>query len=232
MQPTIYVALGAISAAFITGIFAFFALIITKEQKTSEFRQQWIDALRDEISEFIGACGHTVSLWAYITETAKNSEEYREMERELIEKNRSELIKIVSMRSKILLRINPKEHKDLIEKIEAVFNSIKDKRKIKITEARPLLDNLIAETQKVLKAEWTRVKKGEIFYRVSRACVVIALIGAVATAAKIYPKEDYSTKKLNDSKVTGYSLPSHTPEAEKIKLPEEQPITPTASSTK
>jgi hypothetical protein len=46
-------AVGAIVAAIIAGIVALLGLIISKEQKVSEFRQQWIDALRQDIAAVI-----------------------------------------------------------------------------------------------------------------------------------------------------------------------------------
>ena len=57
------VAIGAIAAALIAGLISLLGLIISKEQKTSEFRQAWIDGLRSELSLVIahanalhGAC--------------------------------------------------------------------------------------------------------------------------------------------------------------------------------
>ena len=44
------VAIGTMIAAFIAGLVSLLSLIISKEQKVSEFRQAWIDALRAEIS--------------------------------------------------------------------------------------------------------------------------------------------------------------------------------------
>ena len=55
-------ALGAITAALITGFLSLLGLIISKEQKTSEFRQQWIDALRQELAEFLGYAEITATL--------------------------------------------------------------------------------------------------------------------------------------------------------------------------
>jgi hypothetical protein len=37
------------------GGIAYFASILSKEQKTSEFRQIWIDALRQDVAEYIGS---------------------------------------------------------------------------------------------------------------------------------------------------------------------------------
>lgn len=46
-------AIGAITAALITAAISLLGLIISKEQKVSEFRQAWIDALRTELSSVI-----------------------------------------------------------------------------------------------------------------------------------------------------------------------------------
>jgi hypothetical protein len=47
-------AVGAVIAAIIAGSIALLGLIISKEQKVSEFRQQWIDALRQDIAPLYG----------------------------------------------------------------------------------------------------------------------------------------------------------------------------------
>jgi hypothetical protein len=43
--------IGPVIAAIITGAIAFLASVLSKEQKTSEFRQAWIDALRNDLAE-------------------------------------------------------------------------------------------------------------------------------------------------------------------------------------
>ena len=47
------VAIGAVVAALIAAIVSLLGLIISKEQKTSEFRQAWIDALRSDLTHLI-----------------------------------------------------------------------------------------------------------------------------------------------------------------------------------
>ncbi len=44
--------LSAIAAAFIAGAVSFIVTVLSKEQKTSEFRQAWIDALREDLAIF------------------------------------------------------------------------------------------------------------------------------------------------------------------------------------
>ena len=46
-------AVGAVLAAIIAGLVAFYSLIITKEQTISGFRQQWIDALRADVAALV-----------------------------------------------------------------------------------------------------------------------------------------------------------------------------------
>lgn len=47
------ISIGAIGAALIAGIVSLLGLIISKEQKTSEFRQTWVDSLRSEITSYL-----------------------------------------------------------------------------------------------------------------------------------------------------------------------------------
>jgi hypothetical protein len=53
MHPIPDIAIGAVVAAFIAALVSFLSLIISKEQKTSEFRQAWIDALRSDIAAVV-----------------------------------------------------------------------------------------------------------------------------------------------------------------------------------
>lgn len=44
---------GAITAAIIAGAIAFVGMVVTKESKISDFRQEWINDLRTKIAELI-----------------------------------------------------------------------------------------------------------------------------------------------------------------------------------
>ncbi len=73
MPDYFYTTAAAIVAAWLTAAFAFFTLINTKHSKTSEFRQQWIDELRAEISTFLSTVLHMCSISTQINRT-KNGE--------------------------------------------------------------------------------------------------------------------------------------------------------------
>ena len=47
------VPIGVITAATIAGLFSLVSLIISKENKVTEFRQAWIDAQRDDLAEIL-----------------------------------------------------------------------------------------------------------------------------------------------------------------------------------
>jgi hypothetical protein len=57
------IAIGAIAAALIAGLIFLLSLVISKEQKISDFRQEWINSLRSEIAALIAhanaICGAT-----------------------------------------------------------------------------------------------------------------------------------------------------------------------------
>jgi hypothetical protein len=63
--------LATISAALIAGYFSFVTLINSKEQKTSEFRQNWIDSLRNDIAEFTSS---VYFIKFYYQQGAKNTD--------------------------------------------------------------------------------------------------------------------------------------------------------------
>ncbi|BBC41815.1 hypothetical protein PDPE_1-02656 [Photobacterium damselae subsp. piscicida] len=57
--------IGALFTAMIAGFFAFINLISSKEQKVSEFRQDWINQLRDAISEYISSLSYLSILYKH-----------------------------------------------------------------------------------------------------------------------------------------------------------------------
>ena len=73
IPPTIFVAAGTIAAALISGTIAFLNLIISKEQAVSEFRQRWIDALREEIADFLSAA-NSISVHSQVAFARRESE--------------------------------------------------------------------------------------------------------------------------------------------------------------
>ncbi len=152
-------AIGAVVAAFIAGVVALLGLIISKEQKVSEFRQQWIDALRVDVSVFIT---HLQCLYIHRTEEqAKWGGDTRE-----------DFISLTAAAARVRLRLNPKEMESaaLLEFITKSMSAVKS---ISAAALKQASDDLVAATNVVLKQEWRRVRSGELTYRVTRWIVVL-----------------------------------------------------------
>lgn len=161
LPPTIYIAIGAIAAAIITGSISLVNLVIAKDQETSAFRQKWIDKLRNDIAEFLKfssliANRNTILKGKKVKVTAEQLLEF-------VENTTSSLEEV---HTRIQLRLNPKEHQvllGLLKQMEQLFNKAGENIG---KEMLALMDPIIHESQQVLKNEWKRVKRGELTYQI------------------------------------------------------------------
>ena len=149
-----------IIAAGISGAVAFLAAIFTKETKTSEFRQNWIDGIRSDISELLA---HANSLAFFVDSKKKYQVEEGNIVQGLYDKA-DDLVAFHMCRRRIILRLNPTEHIDLIKEIEILGNIAPTEITSPIVKCRA--DNIIRLSTNIFSKEWKRVKKGEpIFVR-------------------------------------------------------------------
>ena len=179
IDPTI---LGAIIAAGITGVVSLLGLIISKEHKVSDFRQQWIDSLRDDISELLGYTEVAAQYVRAIQRDRGTDTEIYRLPSELFEKIKNEVRESERLYHKVLLRINPEEHSevvDILEEIRVLFSvdGLPSGEVLHNIEVR-----LIKITQSILKNEWCRVKKGEPTFLLAKYIAAIVLIASVCTA--------------------------------------------------
>lgn len=133
-------------------IIAFTAIYIVRKQivnaGVTQFRQQWIDNLRNTISEFYSTTKNIMLLWNRFDKHNRDTEAiYKEFEEKV---------------SKIKLLINPNEsdHRNLINIVDRIDTDLYDPL-YEDKDINNLLKNLIDCTQAILKREWERVKKGE-----------------------------------------------------------------------
>src|SRR2546430_15387357 len=110
IPATAYPAIGAIAAAIIAGAISFVVTVLSKEQKTSEFRQAWIDALRNDLSEFISTID---ALTSFLRIKASRSATPAEVVSFLQEKY-VDVQRMGVSYHRIMLRLNPDEHTALI----------------------------------------------------------------------------------------------------------------------
>lgn len=176
IPTTVFVAIGAITAAVLTGIFTFVSLVISKEQKTTEFRQQWINELRSELTEFTSSVGTFLSYIIYLNSAYKNKElslKYSEFIKDNIELTTS----ITKHYDSIRLRVNPKKDKVFLQNLHAL-KSIAASKTIpnSVEEVTIINEKLMEESQELLKKEWIRVKRGELSFFITKWLMAISVI--------------------------------------------------------
>ena len=163
---------GTIAAAVIAAGISLIGLIISKENKVSEFRQAWIDSLRAEIAAVIT---HAHALHgAYLAKFPDNPALWQHVREDFVELNEAW--------AKIKLRLNPKEEYSLaviraLGEHEDLFSddgTRPDFSKLKLADR-----NLLESTQVVLKEEWRRVKRGEFFYRTATVLAGLMVIAGL-----------------------------------------------------
>jgi hypothetical protein len=177
--------LGPIIAACIAAVVSFLALVISKENKTSEFRQAWIDGLRQDLSQFAANLRRLEAQPTYvdwkaltvrtITEALEAGNE-RALRPDFFAENR---LRLLQSRYAIRLRLSPGEANGVAllaqvdRALEAYYCS---------ADVEAELESLMNLAQPFLKKEWERVKKGEPVFRASvtlakwLAAVLVALV--------------------------------------------------------
>jgi hypothetical protein len=151
--------IGVVTAAMIAGFFSLLNLIISKEQKVSEFRQQWIDSLRQELSDHIAALVSLSSIFESCQhidkDTSKTESELRQ--------------RVTSTFTSIKLRINPEDSDKKIRNMnQEVLRLLDEERKLfnesKWKDTRLKCNEITNASIPMLKEEWKRVKRGENVY--------------------------------------------------------------------
>lgn len=164
-------AVATLVAALIAAAVAFVNLTLTKELKTSEFRQAWIDALREDLAQFLGAA----RAFARAVEVVHTyGPEYKNKVQLFISEDKiSELrYQAAETLSRIRLRLNPEEpeHEELLRLlIKAV--RIQNETLANGGSVQTVLDAVDSANnyaRPVLKKEWNRVKAGELPFRIVR----------------------------------------------------------------
>lgn len=181
----LFAAIGMIAAATIAGGISFANLISSKEQKTSEFRQNWIDGLRDEVSTF---CSQAQIISTRLYAARKLDTDFDQdvaKKKKFLKDTASNFEELLKLHRKILLRINPDEHSKLVGLVNDIYATF-DEGKISDPDAiRDRLNILTGEIQTVLKKEWSRVKRGEMTYIVAKY-VALLILGFASAATYAY----------------------------------------------
>lgn len=177
ISPSIYIPLGAIAAATIAGAISFISSVLSKDQKTSEFRQTWIDGVRDDLSEFISRIEVVTAFLA-----VKHLQNPGSDKLELLLSKSDDIQEASARYYRLQLRLNPKEHKNLLDKLSVTYDALSklelicDRKQI-----GSLTQQIIIEAQDGLKTEWKRVKRGEPAFYITKSVSLGAVIFALGS---------------------------------------------------
>lgn len=152
-----------VKAAVITAVLAFsgsiFVAFFSRSQKVAEFRQAWIDNLREDIASFITLISQANHLmdWCMKHNGGNATDELDEV-----------LILLSKKYNLIILRLNKIDDLGLILIMDKLISSYQPEifnygynksKRIEILEI----------SHDILKTEWDRVKSGEIIYVIKKA---------------------------------------------------------------
>jgi hypothetical protein len=171
---------GAVSAAVVAGAVSFVVSVLSKEQKTSEFRQAWIDNLREDLANFASG---VVVIHDMIQHRMSRGEDLKSIESAVVTTAVADFKNIEIARLRILFRLNPLEHATLIERMNAIYNHTADEEFGNPGTAKRLISEFTGEAQRVLKSEWKRVKRGEPTFRATKWASILLVITAILVGA-------------------------------------------------
>ncbi len=156
-------------ASIVGGFFSLVSLVSSKEQKVSEFRQEWISGLRDDLSVFFSSAR---ALCRTMQETRSPNTTDDDIQYFKFGKEKVGHMRLAAADAfyRIKLRLNTKEpeHKELQRLLETAINiqnRININKGLDYTEALDAIERASDYSQDVLKTEWERVKNGEPTYR-------------------------------------------------------------------
>lgn len=189
--PAQSIAAGAtIVAALVAGAFSFVNLTLTKEQKISEFRQAWIDALRQDLASFFATARAFARASQELKSLGKGSKDGAPLA--FTESKISDLrYQIAETRYRIQLRLNLQEaeHKELLRLMQVAI----EKQQEALTQsgetekALQAIEAAATFAPQILKSEWERVKRGERMFRLTRNIITpIVVIACFATVILLW----------------------------------------------
>jgi hypothetical protein len=170
-------AIGPVTAAIFVGVISLVGLLITKEQKTSEFRQAWINDLRQEIADFLSR----VNALRDIHRMGLDPEKHWEMAGEAYMAANQAVFRIK-------LRLNPKEAPSKL--VFKIVDAIEGNFCLGVSPNAQLLSRLekalLKVSQRLLKKEWDRVRRGELGFQVAKWVTALGLVIIIAAGLARY----------------------------------------------
>jgi hypothetical protein len=223
---------GTILAAVISAAVASIGVTLAKDGKVSEFRQQWIDGLRDDVATYIA-----LLVRKYQIKKAQREKTYAYAVGDEAVSERANMALY-----RIVLRLDIKQHKDESKNKKLhhkLYTVVINARTVATATPRVLEEDVTnamkaveSATMAVLDESWERVKSGETTFRYVRYIAYgalglsLVLLGALGTL-NWYHRNDASITRFEVTKPVTVDL--HQPQT--IQLPiNPSPVVPSTST--
>jgi hypothetical protein len=182
-----------IIVALIAAFVSFIGLVISKEQKISEFRQNWIDKFREDVSDLLGAINLIIESWITANRPGIQG---KKVEDDFIKERSGDIRHINVLIARCKLRLNPEKDTNLIDKLsELKYISINPKM-LSGNNCNILLEDVESMTHALFKQEWERVKEGEKTFRFVKNILFITIIISILLTISWFGLNIYIKKNL------------------------------------
>ncbi|ENB8332419.1 TPA: hypothetical protein ACHJX8_000788 [Yersinia enterocolitica] len=222
IPPSIYVMSGSLSIALISCLSAYASVVYNKENKISDFRQEWASELRDESSQLISKLDQlSVISAAFMDKNAQNL-----ALNSIVENKYEHILMVIKLKTeikelttKIRIRLNPEKLKVVgsIEEfingkminIESLINDFAhDYEQNKIITIGDEINNLEAKLGELIKENWKVVKSGEPAYKFAKQLTlwssiimfIFIVAAAIVIAVSLIKTQNLSDKNAEKSK--------------------------------
>lgn len=194
-----------IISAIIAGFFSYTSLIVSKENKVSEFRQEWINSLRNSISSYVSSLCYISMLYKHRSGQIEEKKDKFNMTRDI----EDIYSKMNESYNDIIFRINDKEVNTNGNEINSKFLSeLKRTRQLYLTgkwdSVIESCDDLREASKPLLKHEWNRVKEGEPNYQKAKkySLIVLCIAFLAVVTSTAYSILDPDNEKLDSQSKT------------------------------
>jgi hypothetical protein len=167
---------GVLITGFLAGCFSILALVIAKENRLSELRQAWIDSLRSEIASLVA---YATLIQAYVSMFPRkdSAESDQDQLKRFWTENQNSYLELNRASAQIIMRLNPLDSEPeaprllaVMKSLEGIFSQIRSSSAESVSVLTAEIENT---AQPLLKKEWERVKRGELWHRRARMLALV-----------------------------------------------------------
>jgi hypothetical protein len=169
----------AIGVASVAGSISIFNLLVNKDQKISEYRQQWLEDVRSDVASLVAQAHQLFGYLNLLIGDANSKTLFLEKTDPIYDE-----INRASTRLKLRLNVSKPEHRAIAKQIKALEDLLADVDTFRAhllsagsvqvsKEVNATTDALVTAASILISSTWKRVKAGEPTYRKGKWLILI-----------------------------------------------------------